>query len=73
MTDKELLVLCADAFDATLAADNARKLLKSGRIVNGAAENLPYAGNRSHVLARVMAARIRSHIQSDKILMLNDE
>lgn len=68
MTDKELLTLCADAFDATLVADRARKLLKSGRIINGGAENFPYAGNRSHVLAKVMSARIRSHIEADKML-----
>lgn len=62
MTDKELLALCADAFDATLVADKARKLLKSGRIVNGAAENFPYAGNRSHVLAKVMREKVREHL-----------
>jgi len=64
MTDKELLALCADAFDATLVANKARALLKSGRIVNGAAENFPYAGNRSHVLAKVMRERIRTHLGS---------
>lgn len=62
MTDKELLALCADAFDATLVAAQARKLLEGGRIVNGAAENFPYAGNRSHVLANVMAEKIRKHL-----------
>lgn len=62
MTDKELLALCADAFDATLVAARARRLLKSGRIVNGVAENFPYAGNRSHVLAKVMRTKIREHL-----------
>lgn len=68
MTDKELLTLCADAFDAMPIAANARKLLRSGRISNAASANIPYAGNRSHVLAKVMAGRVRNHIEADKML-----
>lgn len=68
MTDKELLALCADAFDATLVAARARRLLNSGRIPKVTGPDIPYAGNRSHVLAKVMRERIRSHIEADKML-----
>lgn len=72
MTDKELLALCADAFDAMPVAANALEFFKSGRAGWSAAEmQLAYVGNRSHILARVMADRVRNHIEADKILSGN--
>ncbi len=57
ITDRELLVDCAAAFEAMPRADESRKLLKKWD-----QEPLPYSGNRSHVLARYMAELIRSHL-----------
>ena len=58
MTDRELLVRCREAFEAIPVAAKARKLLI---VVQG--EDAPaYAGNRSHVLARVMVDRINKQL-----------
>jgi hypothetical protein len=58
MTDSELLAICQLAFEATPVADKAKKVLKKlGH------ESAPYAGNRSHVLARVMAEMIEKHLK----------
>jgi len=58
MTDRELLVLCADAFAAIPVAAKSRRLLIA---VMG--EDAPaYAGNRSHVLAGVMGRKIEEHL-----------
>jgi hypothetical protein len=58
MTDREMLVLCADAFAALPIAAKSRKLLKAIQGKDAA----PYAGNRSHVLARVMGEKIEQHL-----------
>lgn len=60
MTDNELLDLCLAAFEAMPVADRAKKVLKT--IGHTSA---PYAGNRSHILARVMVEMIVEH-QSQK-------
>ncbi len=58
MTDRELLVRCREAFEAIPVAANSRKLLV---LIQG--EDAPaYAGNRSHVLARVMVDRINEQL-----------
>jgi hypothetical protein len=57
MSDRELLELCRLAFMATPVADEAKKVLKKlGH------KTAPYAGNRSHVLARVMVEEISRHL-----------
>lgn len=58
MTDRELLVLCIDAFKAIPVAARSRKLLVA---ITGK-DASPYAGNRSHVLARVMEEKIEDHL-----------
>lgn len=62
MTDRELLMLCIDAFDAIPVSGNARKLMKKQlKIVPGA-----YAGNGSHILAKLMAEKIRGHCNVER-------
>lgn len=62
MTDRELLLLCIDAFDATPVSAAARKVMKKQlNIVPGA-----YAGNGSHILAGLMAEKIRSHCNVER-------
>lgn len=58
MTDKELLVLCREAFQSIPVAARARKVLKK-------LERAPvaYAGNGSHILATEMALMIDKHLQ----------
>jgi hypothetical protein len=58
MTDQELLVLCAAAFAVIPIAAKSRKLLISIQDEDSA----PYAGNRSHILARVMKEKIEDHL-----------
>jgi hypothetical protein len=58
MTDRELLVLCADAFAVIPVAAKSRKLL----IAIMGEDASPYAGNRSHVLAGVMNRKIEEHL-----------
>lgn len=58
MTDSELLAMCQAAFEAIPVAANARKALKKLGKSDGA-----YIGNRSHVLADVMARMIDDHLK----------
>ena len=58
MTDRELLVMCIDAFNAIPVAARSRKLLVA---IQGE-DASPYAGNRSHVLAGVMKDKIEAHL-----------
>jgi hypothetical protein len=57
MTDKELLVLCQEAFAAMPVAARARKLLKK-------LDKIPqaYPGNGSHILAQVMSHLVYEHL-----------
>lgn len=59
MTDREMLELCIEAFAATLTADKARKLLKKM-----GAQPKAYAGVGSHILAKAMADKIRTHLDA---------
>jgi hypothetical protein len=58
MTDRDLLRLCLDAFDAIPVAAKARKMLKNLERVPGA-----YAGNGSHILCAEMVKIIRERIE----------
>lgn len=60
MNDRELLVLCIDAFKAIPVAAKARKLL----IAIEGQDASPYAGNRSHILAKVMEEKLEQHLAS---------
>jgi hypothetical protein len=57
MTDRDLLKLCLDAFEAIPVAASARKMLKALKRQPGA-----YDGNGSHILCKEMAAIIRERI-----------
>lgn len=56
MTDRELLELCREAFQAIPLSAAARKMLKKMGQIPGA-----YAGNGSHILARAMVVEIDKH------------
>lgn len=57
MTDRDLLKLCREAFEAIPIAANARKMLKKMDHALGA-----YAGNESDILALEMAKIISDRI-----------
>lgn len=60
-TNREMLELCVEAFDALPVAAKSRKVLKDlGEQVQS------YAGNRSHVLAATMARIVRKHLEDTK-------
>ena len=57
MTDRDLLRMCLEAFEAIPVAAKARKMLKTLDRKPGA-----YAGNGSHILCREMAEIVRERI-----------
>ena len=59
MTDRDLLRLCKEAFEAIPIAAKARKMLKNLDRVPTA-----YAGNGSQILCKEMAAIIRERIEA---------
>jgi len=58
MTDKELLLLCAEAFDAMPVAAKCRKFLKAKLDKTPAV----YAGNGGYLLSAEMGRKIRAHL-----------
>jgi hypothetical protein len=61
MTDRDLLLKAAMAFEAIPVAAKARKMLKFLDVTPAA-----YAGNGSHILASTLAKMIRDHLEKTK-------
>jgi len=59
-TDRELLELCMEAFDAIELVTTSRAVLKK------IDPNNTQMGNGRDLLAREMVARIRRHLQTDQ-------
>lgn len=60
MTDRDLLELCAIAFDAIPQAAKSRRVMKKHlKMTPGA-----YAGNGSHLLAKAMADKVCLHLKA---------
>jgi hypothetical protein len=59
LSDRELLEDCLKAFEAIPIAAASRKMLK-----HLGQQPVAYAGNGSHILARVMADELRHHLET---------